>query len=178
MSGAQDTTDKAAKRKAIDEELERLKQAAALQERKKRQAEKERLGVDFLGSALDGCGLDDYVEDSVIAPPQATPGMFYGFIGELAKLAAKDTEINPVAAALVYLSFLGANVGRDTFLLINSTYHHPRLFTLHVGRSGRGGKGDSQQLTQRIRRRIEALDSSLLGITHAGGLSSREGLAA
>jgi len=121
---------------------------------------------------------DDIVEDSVIAPPQPTPGMFYGMVGEVARIAATGTEINPVAAAMVYLSFLGANVGRDTFLFINNTYHHPRLFTLHIGRSGRGGKGDSQQLTQRIRKRIEERDSSLLGHTHTGGLSSREGLAA
>lgn len=126
-------------------------------------------------SGIVGGFHDDMMEDTVIAPPQPTPGMFYGIVGELARIAG--TETNPVAAATAYLSFLGANVGRDTFLLINNTYHHPRLFTLHIGRSGRGGKGDSQQLTQRIRERIETRDSSLLGLKYSGGLSSREGLA-
>ncbi|MDP3334509.1 MAG: DUF3987 domain-containing protein [Methylococcaceae bacterium] len=128
-------------------------------------------------SGIVGGFHDDMMEDTVIAPPQPTPGMFYGIVGELAMIAATGTETNPVAAATAYLSFLGANVGRDTFLLINNTYHHPRLFTLHIGRSGRGGKGDSQQLTQRIRERIERRDSSLLGLKYSGGLSSREGLA-
>ena len=71
---------------------------------------------------------DDIVEDSVIAPPQPTPGMFYGFVGEVASIAATGTEINPVAAAMVYLSFLGANVGRDTFLFINNTLSPPPAF--------------------------------------------------
>lgn len=134
-------------------------------------------GENYLSGIVGGLHHDDMMEDTVIAPPQPTPGMFYGIVGDVARIAADGTETNPVAAATAYLSFLGANVGRDTFLLINNTYHHPRLFTLHIGRSGRGGKGDSQQLTQRIRERIETRDSSLLGLKYSGGLSSREGLA-
>lgn len=113
-----------------------------------------------------------------IAPPMPNQDMFIGLAGEVARVASHNTEVNPVSAALAFLSFIGANVGRDTFLLINNTYHHPRLFTLHIGRSSRGGKGDSQQLTHRIRQRIEALEPELLGKTHTGGLSSGEGLAA
>lgn len=120
---------------------------------------------------------DDFIEDTVIAQPKPTDALFYGFVGEVARIAATGMEINPVAAAAAYLSFLGANAGRDTFLFINNTYHHPRLFTLHIGGTAAGGKGDSQQLTHRIRERIELTHSGLLGMTHRGGLSSREGLA-
>lgn len=120
---------------------------------------------------------DDFIEDTVIAPPKPTDAMFYGFVGELARIAATGTGLNRVAVATAFLSFLGANVGRDTFLMVGDTIHHPRLFTLHIGRSGQGGKGDSQQLTHRIRKRIELTHSGLLGQTHSGGLSSREGLA-
>jgi len=116
--------------------------------------------------------------DDLVAPPSPSTHMFTGLLGEVARIASHNTEVNPVSAALSFLSFIGANVGRDTFLLINNTYHHPRLFTLHIGRSSRGGKGDSQQLTHRIRKRIEALEPDLLGKTHTGGLSSGEGLAA
>lgn len=118
------------------------------------------------------------VIDEPVPPPTPTQDMFYGLAGQVAGIASQGTEINPVSASLAFLSFLGANVGRDTYLLINNTYHHPRLFTLHIGRSSRGGKGDSQQLTHRIRRRIEVLEPDLLGKTHTGGLSSGEGLAA
>lgn len=130
--------------------------------------------VDYTQDLDQAIDEEDY-PDAVIAPPQANPNMFYGFTGEIAHLAAKGTEVNPVAAAMVFLSFLGAYVGRDTFLHINNTIHHPRLFTLHIGRSGTG-KGDAQQLVLRIMRRINDLDSGLLGSFHSGGLSTREGL--
>ena len=116
-------------------------------------------------------------EDDFIPPPEPTEAMFYGLVGKMAAIAAKNTEVNPVAAAAVFLSFLGANSGRDTFLNIANTCHHPRLFTMHIGRSGRGRKGDSQQITLRILQHIESLDKKLLGQLHTGGLSSREGLA-
>ncbi|MCX7099622.1 MAG: DUF3987 domain-containing protein [Methylococcales bacterium] len=120
---------------------------------------------------------DDFIEDTVIAPPKPNDPMFYGFVGELARIASQGTGLNRVAVSTAFLSFLAANVGRDTFLMVGDTIHHPRLFTLHIGRSGQGGKGDSQQITHRIRRRIENTHSGLLGLSHSGGLSSREGLA-
>jgi hypothetical protein len=168
------------------EALEKLKREGNAAHFKKEQEKKAALKANPDKSKNDGFeGIfnniitQDYsLEDTVIAPPQPTPGMFYGMVGEVASIAAAGTEINPVSAAMVYLSFLGANAGRDAFLFINNTYHHPRLFTLHIGRSGRGGKGDSQQLVHRIRKRIEERDSMLLGKIHTGGLSSREGLAA
>ncbi|PKM37994.1 MAG: hypothetical protein CVV06_02920 [Gammaproteobacteria bacterium HGW-Gammaproteobacteria-10] len=132
---------------------------------------------DFFEGMLEGLQDAEFYEESVIAPPQPTPAMFYGFIGEVAKVAADGTEINPVAAAVVFLSFLGANAGGDSFYRIGNKVHHPLLFTLHIGRSGRGRKGDSQQIVHRIRQRIEERDSALLGNFHSTGLSSREGLA-
>jgi len=169
----------------VDAEIERFRREGMekLKQANKAKAEAKKLAAnngssDYVSGLVGGFQLESGLDDTVIAPPQPSLMMFYGLVGDVAKVAATGTEINPVAAAMVYLSFLGANVGRDTFLLINNTYHHPRLFTMHIGRSGRGGKGDSQQLTQRIRRRIEERDSSALGKTHSGGLSSREGLAA
>jgi hypothetical protein len=121
--------------------------------------------------------IEDSIEDDFVPPPEPTEAMFYGIVGKVAETAADKTEVNPVAAATAFMSFLAANMGRDTFLHIANTYHHPRLFTMHIGRSGRGRKGDSQQITLRIRQHIENLDKKLLGQLHTGGLSSREGLA-
>jgi hypothetical protein len=132
---------------------------------------------DYLNEMLNGIQQDEFVEDAVIAPPQPTIGMFYGLVGNVARVAADGTEINPVAAGLVFLSFLGANVGGDSFYRIGNKIHHPLLFTLHIGRSGRGRKGDSQQIVHRIRQCIQERDSALLGNFHSTGLSSREGLA-
>lgn len=114
--------------------------------------------------------------DPNIPPPKPDPVMFYGLVGDVGRIAATDTEVNPVAASVAFLSFLGANVGRDVYLPVGNTYHHARLFTLHVGRSGRGRKGDAKSLVERIQRRLNEVYSGVLGGYHGGGLSSREGL--
>jgi len=110
-------------------------------------------------------------------PPVATDAMFYGIVGEVGRAAAQDTEVNPVAAAAAFLSYLSAQVGRDVYMAVGNTFHHARLFTCHVGRSGRGRKGDAISLTHRIRSRIEQVHCLTHGHYHGGGLSTREGLA-
>ena len=110
-------------------------------------------------------------------PPVATDTMFYGIVGEVGRAAAQDTEVNPVAAAGAFLSYLSAQVGRDVYMAVGNTFHHTRLFTCHVGRSGRGRKGDAVSLTHRIRSRIEQVHCLRHGHYHGGGLSTREGLA-
>ena len=93
--------------------------------------------------------------DTNTPPPKPDDAMLYGLVGDVARAAAKDTEVNPIAAAMNYLSFLGAHVGRDVHLQVGNTWHHANIFTLQVGRSGRGRKGDSIALVHRIRRRME-----------------------
>ncbi|MBS1212045.1 MAG: hypothetical protein H6R26_661 [Proteobacteria bacterium] len=115
--------------------------------------------------------------DTNTPPPKPDAAMLFGLVGDVARAAAKDSEVNPVAAALNFLSFLGSQIGRDVYLQVGNTYHHPNLFTLQAGRSGRGRKGDSIALIHRIRRRIDEVFAGTLGQTHTGGLSTREGLA-
>lgn len=116
--------------------------------------------------------------DPPIGPPAADEtAMLYGLAGDVARAAASNSEVNPIAAAAGFLSFLGAMTGREAFYAIGDTWHHPRLFTLHVGRSARAGKGEALRLTKRIVRQIAADHPGLLGQVHSGGLSTREGLA-
>jgi len=125
----------------------------------------------------DRPGRADESNDTNMPLPKATEAMFPGLVGAVANAASEKTEVNPVAAAAGFLSFLGAMVGRDVYFPIGDTRHHARIFTLHIGRSSRGGKGESPNLTRRIVHAINAEDPNLLGQTHTGGLSSREGLA-
>jgi len=129
----------------------------------------------------DSAGIADASDapppDLNIPPPRPTETMFYGLVGDVAQAAAKDTEVNPVAAAAVFLSFLGANVGRDVYLPIGNTWYRPNLFTMHIGRSGRGRKGDATRLVCRIHDWIETYYAGNVGQRHSGGLSTREGLA-
>ena len=117
------------------------------------------------------------ITDTRIAPPQATESMFYGLVGDVATAGADDTGISKVAVAANFLSFLGAMAGRDMYYSVGNSRHHPRLFTLHIGRSSIAGKGDALGLVRLIADEISVLHPGLLGLIHDGGLSSKEGLA-
>ena len=119
------------------------------------------------------------VDDSdvpTLCPPSAAPEMFYGLIGEIGRAAAKGTEVNPVAAMGYCMTMMSAAIGRDVYLSVGNTFHHCRLFMVHVGRTSRGRKGDAQGAGRRIRSAIDNVFEEL-GHHHSGGLSSREGLA-
>ena len=102
----------------------------------------------------------------------------YGLVGEVAKAGSKGNESNPFAIAMNFIAYLSCAIGRGSFLQIGNTEHHSRIFSLHVGRSGRGRKGDSLALVIKIDEFIRAQNPLLCPQIHRGGLSSREGLAA
>ena len=115
--------------------------------------------------------------------PTATAAMLYGLAGDVGRAASAGSEANRYAVTLNFCAFLSAAVGRDVFLDVGDTKHHCRLFTMHVGRTSRGRKGDALALVKRIRAKAEEINESLNGLTdpfcgglHSGGLSTREGL--
>jgi len=109
--------------------------------------------------------------------PRPDPACLYGLIGEIARAGSASTEANPYAIGLNALAYLSCAVGRGPYMPVGNTWHHARLFTLHIGRSGEGRKGDAVSLLRRIAHRIRETDEALAPQIHAGGLSSREGLA-
>lgn len=128
---------------------------------------------------------NDYVdvEDDLppIKGPVATEAMYYGLVGKVMHAACNGTEVNPAAAGLAFMTFASAALGRERYVSISDTDHHSRIYSVHVGRSSRAGKGMALALTKRIRveaeHQGETLESdTVCGNFHNGGLSSREGL--
>lgn len=109
--------------------------------------------------------------------PRPDPACLYGLIGDIARAAGATTEASPYAAALNALAYLGCCLGRGPYLPVGNTYHHARLFGMHVGRSGRGRKGDAVSLLHRVDMALREAHPDLAPQVHRGGLSSREGLA-
>ena len=108
--------------------------------------------------------------------PRPDPACLYGLIGDVARAGSETTEANPYAIAANMIAFMGCAVGRAPFMPVGNTWHHARLFMLHVGRSGRGRKGDATSIIRRIERALKALNQYAAPQVHSGGLSSREGL--
>jgi hypothetical protein len=108
--------------------------------------------------------------------PRPDPACLHGLIGEIARTGADTTEANPYAIALNLIAYMSTAVGRGPFMPVGNTYHHCNLFTLHVGRTGRGRKGDAVSLIHRLDKAIHTHEGMAPQV-HRGGLSSREGLA-
>ena len=110
--------------------------------------------------------------------PDADPACLYGLIGDVARAGSDGTETNACAIAANFMAYLSCAVGRGVYLPIGNTRHHARLFCLHIGRSGRGRKGDAVSLVLRIDQTLRAMDDAFAPQIHRGGLSTREGLVA
>lgn len=118
-------------------------------------------------------------DDSIDAhrnSPRPSPECLYGLIGEIARAGSDTTEANPYAIAANAMAYISCAVGRGPYMPIGNTWHHARLYTQHVGRSGEGRKGDAVSLIKRIAYRVREMDEKAAPQIHAGGLSSREGL--
>ena len=110
--------------------------------------------------------------------PQPDPACLYGLVGDVARAGSDGTETNPYAIAANFMAYLSCAVGRNPYLPIGNTWHHVRMFVLHIGRSGRGRKGDALSLVLRIDQALRELSDAHAPQIHRGGLSSREGLVA
>ena len=108
--------------------------------------------------------------------PRPDPACLYGLVGDVARAGSDTTKANAHAVAANFIAFMGCAVGRGCYMPIGNTWHHPRMFMLHLGRSGRGRKGDAVSLVTRIERSLKALSPEATPQVHRGGLSSREGL--
>lgn len=109
--------------------------------------------------------------------PRPDPACLYGLVGDVALAGSENTEANPYAVALNFMVYLSAALGRGSFTPVGNTWHHPRQFGLHVGRSGRGRKGDAASLIHRIDMAVRTANEDAAPQVHRGGLSTREGLA-
>lgn len=110
--------------------------------------------------------------------PQPDPTCLYGLIGDVALAGSEGTETNAYAIAANFMAYLSCAIGRGVYLPIGNTWHHARLFCLHIGRSGRGRKGDALSLVLRLDQALRELNDTYAPQIHRGGLSSREGLVA
>ena len=116
--------------------------------------------------------------ESTRPPPIPDLACLYGLVGTVAQEGSDGTETNPIAIAGNFIAYLSCAIGRTPYLAVGNTNHHARLFFLHVGRSGRGRKGDAVSLVGRIDEAVRLLSPGLAPQIHRGGLSTREGLAA
>jgi hypothetical protein len=102
---------------------------------------------------------------------------FYGVAGEIARIATRCSEIDPVAVLVSVLVWAGALFGRARHFPLGDEKHHPQLFATIVGASARARKGTSLAPVRRVFEEVGKL-SQRAKIQVASGLSTGEGLVA
>jgi len=68
---------------------------------------------------------------------------FYGLAGEFVELATRNSEADPVAVLLTFLTRFGIEAGDSAFVPVGDTKHPAREFTCIVGASSMSRKGTS-----------------------------------
>lgn len=120
--------------------------------------------------------IDDDSPDTHRNAPQPDPICLYGLVGDVARAGSDGTETNAHAIAANFMAYLSCAVGRGVYLPVGNTRHHARLFCLHIGRSGRGRKGDASAKSHSNFKRMVNWphESGFRYVFHANGDSNRE----
>jgi phage/plasmid primase-like uncharacterized protein len=124
----------------------------------------------------------DGIRARVIPLPKVTPDMLHGITGDFIREVTRESEINPAATGIAFISMVSACVGGSTYLDIGNEQHSPRIFSCHVGSSSVGGKGMAIAPVKRIHKALAAnylatTTTPLAARIPSGSLSSGEGLA-
>jgi len=104
--------------------------------------------------------------------PVCDPGMFRGILGEIAAAADPGTEADKVGVFGSLLSEVSALAGHNPHVPIGNTRHPLLIWTLLIGRTATGRKGEATGTASRV---VREANPEVYGIEESG-LSSGEGL--
>jgi hypothetical protein len=74
--------------------------------------------------------------------PTLPPEAYHGLLGEMLRAIEPETEADPAAVLLGFLTCFGSIVGRGAWVRVGPRLHHPALFVGMGGKSSSGAKGD------------------------------------
>lgn len=130
-------------------------------------------------------GQQEHQADDDGAPPLAPPTMptaaFPELVRDVVEAATFSSEAHPVAVAANVLALFCCAIGRTAYQRIGDATINARPFFLVVGKSGKARKGTAEHTPREVAKRADALLRARHGgsdrlRTHAGGLSSGEGV--
>ena len=119
--------------------------------------------------------LDEKNERNEESPPDAPcadSAIYRGVLGDLAHTAEPTTEADPVGIHCSLLSGTGVLIGPGPHVRIGNIRHPLLIWTLLLGRTGSGRKGEATAISELFMRQARPEFGDLT----VGGLSSGEGL--
>jgi hypothetical protein len=135
---------------------------------------------EFVGRTTGSVGDDEEVEVTEWPQPMA-PEAFAGYPGEFVELATKNSEADPHAVLMHFITRFGVEVGRRPYHYIDDSVHHARLNAVIVGNSSKARKGTASKPVKRLFNFDAITDEEtspfITPAAHADGpLSTGEGL--
>jgi len=89
-------------------------------------------------------------ESGLIGWPELKREAMYGYAGRFVEAATENSEADPAAVLLTFLTRFGVECGPDRYLMVGDSKHHPRIFSVIVGASSKARKGTSSKPVQRL----------------------------
>jgi hypothetical protein len=97
----------------------------------------------------------------------------YGLAGDFVRLVEPQSEADPAALLLQFLTTFGSVVGRSPYYQHEENRHHTNLYMVLVGETSTSAKGTSWN---HVRERFRQVDPDWASKRLLGGLSTGEGL--
>ena len=126
-----------------------------------------------LTSNGSGSNGHDQAQSSDPAWPTLAQAAYHGLAGEVVARLLPNTESDPAALLLQYLTSFGNAVGRQPYYLVERTRHFCNLFVVLIGSTAKARKGTA---AERIRTIFEVADHGWVNNRTQGGASSGEGV--
>jgi hypothetical protein len=126
-------------------------------------------------SATPAAGTPPNAPSSAEAAPWPEMGAaaYHGLAGEFVRFVEPQTEVDPVALLVQFLTMFGSAAGRGAYVQVERTKHYPNEFAVLVGQSAKGRKGTSEAWPSDLMRHA---DEHWAKNCRAGKLASGEGL--
>ena len=105
-------------------------------------------------------------------PAALNSDAYIGIAGDFIRLVAPQTEGDPCALLIAFLTVVGSLVGRGAYLPVGPTHHYGNLFAVIIAETSKGRKGTVMAEAKRFAAMIDPTISARM----LGGLSSGEGL--
>lgn len=106
-------------------------------------------------------------------PASPSEAAYYGLAGEFVRMVEPESEADPVAILLQFLTAFGSVIGRGPHFVAEGTRHYTNLFMVLVGQTSKARKGSSWSHVLNI---FQACDEVWANDRVKSGLSTGEGL--
>jgi hypothetical protein len=105
-------------------------------------------------------------------PEPLNADAYIGIAGDFIRLVAPQTEGDPCALLIAFLTVVGSLIGRGAYLPVGPTHHYGNLFSVIIAETSKGRKGTVMAEAKRFATMIDPT----IAMRMLGGLSSGEGL--